>query len=82
VNRIADVKLLASWTWGLKPYDRSNPIAEIRLPGSASIFPPLHYFDHLTFICPVRAELVYSAECRELSLASSRLCRRQGGVRR
>jgi hypothetical protein len=80
-NRIADVKLLASWTWGLKPYNRSNPIAEVRLPGSASVSPSLRRFDHLTFICPVWAELVYSADCRELSPASSRLCRRQGRVR-
>jgi hypothetical protein len=75
-NRIAYVKLPASWTWGLKPYDRSNPIAEVRLPGSASVSPPLRRFDHLTFICLVQAELVYSADCRELGPASSQLCRR------
>jgi hypothetical protein len=28
-NRIADVKLQASWTWGLRPHDRENPIAEV-----------------------------------------------------
>jgi hypothetical protein len=28
-NRIAEVKLPASWVWGLRPYDRSNPVAEV-----------------------------------------------------
>jgi hypothetical protein len=41
VNRIADVKLSASWTWGLRPYDRGNPIAELRLSGLASVSPSL-----------------------------------------
>jgi hypothetical protein len=36
-NRVADVKLPASLKWGLKPHDWSNPIAEVRLPGSASV---------------------------------------------
>jgi hypothetical protein len=40
-NRVADVKLPASWKWGLKPHDRSNPIAEVRLSGLASVSPPL-----------------------------------------
>jgi hypothetical protein len=44
-NRIADVKLLALWTWGLKPYDRGNPIAEVCLSGSATVSPSLW---HLT----------------------------------
>jgi hypothetical protein len=39
-NHIVDVKLQASWTWGLEPHDRDNPIAEVSLPGLASIFPP------------------------------------------
>jgi hypothetical protein len=30
-NRIADVKLQASWTWGLEPHDRDNPIAKVSL---------------------------------------------------
>jgi hypothetical protein len=42
-NRIADVKLQASWTWGLEPHDRDNPIAEVSLPGLASVFPPLQF---------------------------------------
>jgi hypothetical protein len=42
-NRIADVKLLASWKWGLKPYDRDNPIDEVHLPGLASISLPLRF---------------------------------------
>jgi hypothetical protein len=29
VNRIADIKLQDSWTWGLEPHDRDNPIAEV-----------------------------------------------------
>jgi hypothetical protein len=36
-NRIAEVKLLATWAWGLRPHDRSNPIAEVRLSGLGSI---------------------------------------------
>jgi hypothetical protein len=43
VNRVADVKLPASWKWGLKPHDRSNPIAEVRLPGLATASPPLRF---------------------------------------
>jgi hypothetical protein len=39
-NRIADVKLQASWTWGLEPHDRDNPIAEVSLPGLVFVFPP------------------------------------------
>jgi hypothetical protein len=42
-NRVADVKLPALWKWGLKPHDRSNPIAEVRLPCSASVSPPLRF---------------------------------------
>jgi hypothetical protein len=40
-NRIADVKLPASWAWGLRPYDRGNPIAEVCLSGSDSVSPSL-----------------------------------------
>jgi hypothetical protein len=36
VNRIADVKLQASWTWGLEPHDRGNPIVEVSLPDLAA----------------------------------------------
>jgi hypothetical protein len=32
VNRITDVKLQASWEWGLEPHDRVNPIVEVNLP--------------------------------------------------
>jgi hypothetical protein len=28
-NRIAEVKLPATWAWGLRPYDRKNQIAEV-----------------------------------------------------
>jgi hypothetical protein len=40
-NRITEVKLPASWAWGLRPYDRSNPVAEVRLSGLDSISPSL-----------------------------------------
>jgi hypothetical protein len=40
VNRIADVKLQASWTWGLEPHDRGNLIAEVSLPDLAPVAPP------------------------------------------
>jgi hypothetical protein len=43
-NRIAEVKLPASWVWGLRPYDHSNPIAEVCLPGLDSISPPLSHW--------------------------------------
>jgi hypothetical protein len=36
-NRITEVKLLASWAWGLKPYDRNNPVAEVCSPGLDSV---------------------------------------------
>jgi hypothetical protein len=39
-NRIADVKLQASWMWGLEPHDRDNPIAEVSLPDLVSVSPP------------------------------------------
>jgi hypothetical protein len=29
-NRISEVKLPASWAWGLKPYNRNNLVAEVR----------------------------------------------------
>jgi hypothetical protein len=36
-NRIAEVKLPATWAWGLRPHDRCNPIAEVRLSGLGSV---------------------------------------------
>jgi hypothetical protein len=42
-SRVADVKLQASWKWGLKPHNRNNPIAEVRLPGLASGSPSLRF---------------------------------------
>jgi hypothetical protein len=49
-NRIAEVKLPASWAWGLRPYDRSNSVTEVRLSGLASA--PLFYsIDDLTIFC-------------------------------
>jgi hypothetical protein len=36
-NRITEVKLSASWAWGLKPYDRNNPVAEVCSPGLDSV---------------------------------------------
>jgi hypothetical protein len=40
-NKIAEVKLLAEWAWGLKPYDHNNQIAELCFPISAFHFPNL-----------------------------------------
>jgi hypothetical protein len=37
-NRIAEVKLPATWAWGLKPYDRNNQVAEVWLSSLTSIF--------------------------------------------
>jgi hypothetical protein len=42
-NRVADVKLRASWKWGLKPHDRYNPITEVRLLGLISVSSPLRF---------------------------------------
>jgi hypothetical protein len=39
-NRIAKVKLPASWAWGLRPYDRNNQVAEVCSPDLDS-FPPI-----------------------------------------
>jgi hypothetical protein len=39
-NRIADVKLQASWTWGLRPHDRENPIAEVSSSDLAPVLLP------------------------------------------
>jgi hypothetical protein len=30
VNQIVEVKLPATWAWGLKPYDRNKQVAEVR----------------------------------------------------
>jgi hypothetical protein len=73
-NRIADVKLQASWTWGLEPHDRDNPIAEVNLPGLASVSPPCDS-NHLTLVYLARAELVCFADRGEFGPAPSRLCR-------
>jgi hypothetical protein len=70
VNRIAEVKLPASWAWGLRPYDRSNPVAEVRLSGLASA--PLFYsINDLTIFCLACAEPVRSADRGELDLVPS-----------
>jgi hypothetical protein len=73
-NRIADVKLQASWTWGLEPHNRDNPIPEVSLPGLASVSPPRDS-DHLTLVYLARAELVCFADREEFGPAPSRLCR-------
>jgi hypothetical protein len=41
-NRITEVKLPTTWAWGLRPHDRSNPIAEVRLSGLGSVSPFLN----------------------------------------
>jgi hypothetical protein len=74
-NRIADVKLQASWMWGLEPHDRDNPIAEVRLPGLAPVLLPLCDSDLLTSVFLARAELVCPAGGGEFDPASGRLCR-------
>jgi hypothetical protein len=74
-NRIADVKLQASWTWGLEPHDRDNPIAEVSSSVLASNLFLLCNSGLLTFGRLVRAELVCPAGGRELDSASSWLCR-------
>jgi hypothetical protein len=43
VNRFVDIKLPTSWKWGLKTHDRNNLIAEVCLPGLASVSPPLQF---------------------------------------
>jgi hypothetical protein len=36
-NKIVEVKLPATWAWGLKPYDRNNQVAEVCLLDATSI---------------------------------------------
>jgi hypothetical protein len=75
VNRIADVKLQASWTWGLEPHDRDNPIAEVSLPGLAPVLFPLCDSDLLISAYFAWVELVCPASGGEFGPASGRLCR-------
>jgi hypothetical protein len=75
VNRIADVKLQASWTWGLEPHDRDNPIAEVSSSDLAPILLPLCDSDLLISVYLVRAELVCPAGGGEFDPVPSRLCR-------
>jgi hypothetical protein len=74
-NRIADVKLQASWTWGLEPHDRDNPIVEVSSSDLAPVLLPLCDSDLLTSIYLVRAELVCPAGGGEFDPAPSRLSR-------
>jgi hypothetical protein len=46
-NRIADVKLQASWAWGLEPHVRDNPIVEV----SSSDLAPVLLSPFATLIC-------------------------------
>jgi hypothetical protein len=74
-NRIADVKLQASWTWGLEPHDRDNPLAEVSPSVLAPVLLPLCDSDLPTSVFLVRAKLVCSASDGEFDPASSWLCR-------
>jgi hypothetical protein len=40
-NRITEVKLPATWAWGLRPHDRDNLIAEVHLIGLGLCFSSL-----------------------------------------
>jgi hypothetical protein len=40
-NKIAEVKLLTEWKWGLKPHYRDNQIAEVNSPDLALLLPSL-----------------------------------------
>jgi hypothetical protein len=75
VNRIADVKLQASWMWGLEPHDRDNPIAEVSSSGLAPVLLPLCDSDLLTSVYLAQAELVCPAGGGEFDPGSSQLCR-------
>jgi hypothetical protein len=70
-NRITDVKLQASWMWGLEPHDWDNPIAEVSSSILASNLFLLCGSDPLTFVLLVRVELVCSAVGREPDSAPS-----------
>jgi hypothetical protein len=72
-NRIADVKLQASWTWGLEPHDRDNPIAEVSSPDLGPVLLPFCDSDLLISVYLVRAELVCPAGGGEFDPAPSRL---------
>jgi hypothetical protein len=75
-NRIADVKLQASWTWGLEPHDRDNPIAEVSSSVPASNLSLLCNSGLLTSGRLVQAELVRSAGGGEFDSAPGWLRRR------
>jgi hypothetical protein len=74
-KRIADVKLQASWTWGLEPHDRDNPIAEVSSLGLAPVLFLLCDSDLLTSVYLARAEFVCPAGGGEFDPVSSRLRR-------
>jgi hypothetical protein len=74
-NRIADVKLQASWTWGLEPHDRDNPIAEVSSSDLGPVLLPLCDSDLLISVYLVRAELVCPVGGGEFDPAPSRLHR-------
>jgi hypothetical protein len=75
-NRIADVKLQASWKWGLEPHDRENPIDEVSSSVLASNPSLLCNSGLLTSGCLVWVELVRSAGGGEFDSAPGWLCRR------
>jgi hypothetical protein len=79
-NCIADVKLQASWTWGLEPRDWDNPIAEVSSSGLAPVLLPLCDSDLLTSVYLARAEFVCPAGGGEFDPASSRLWRWQSRI--
>jgi hypothetical protein len=60
-NCIADVKLQASWMWGLEPHDQDNPIAEESSLDLSLVLLPLCDSDLMISVYLVRAELVCSA---------------------
>jgi hypothetical protein len=70
-NCIVDVKLQASWTWGLVPHDRDNPIAEVSSSDLGPVLLPLCDSDLLISVYLVRAELVRPAGGGEFDLAPS-----------
>jgi hypothetical protein len=80
VNRIADAKLQVSWTWGLEPHDRDNPIAEVSSLVLASSLFLIYNSGLLASVHSVRAELVCPAGGGEFDSTSGWLCRRQSQI--
>jgi hypothetical protein len=61
-NQIAEVRLLADWKWGLKPYSHDNQISEVSSLGLALHLLSLGVLDVQITVCPASHSLSYRLE--------------------